>query len=534
MTILPWLPWTGPLLLAVIGLISSGREPHRLADRGAVVALLALASAGVVLVVPGGVLRTPTVGLDGLGLSGYLDGLSATMLALVSFVGAVVLRFSRNYLDGDPRHGSFLRTLVLTLAAVLAMVVSGNLALTGVAWLATGVGLRRLLTFYRHRPAAVLCARKNLLVSRTADFLLLVAAILLWRAAGSLDYAHLFARAAEWREAALPTPVSLAAALIVFAVLLKSAQLPVHGWLLEVMETPTPVSALLHAGVINGGGFLVLRLSPVIDQAPGALALLAVVGAATAIVGSLVMLTQTSVKVSLAWSTVAQMGFMMLELGLGAYAAALLHVVAHSLYKAHAFLSSGSVVELARAAWSPAPGERPHPGRLGLALVGAVVIALTVGKLFGADLVHAPGVVVLGAVLVFGLTQLLAQAIDTRPSAYVLLRACGLAIALAVTWFGLQATSERLLIGALPVHATAASPLTIALAVLVIVAFAALTLFQVVAVGHVDGLRWRALHAHVANGLYLNTLSNRCVLRLWPKPPQLVAAPADRNAGASA
>ena len=534
MTILPWLPLTGPLLLALIGLVPSGREPRRLADLGAAVALVALASAALVLVVPGGVLRTPTVGLAGVGLSGYLDGLSATMLALVSFVGAVVLRFSRNYLDGDPRHGAFLRTLALTLAAVLAMVVSGNLALTGLAWLATGVGLRRLLTFYRHRPAAMLCARKNLLVSRTADLLLLVAAILLWRAAGSLDYAHLFARAAEWRNAVLPLPVSVAAVLVALAALLKSAQIPVHGWLLEVMETPTPVSALLHAGIINGGGFLVLRLSPVVDQVPGALALLAVVGAATAIAGSLVMLTQTSVKVSLAWSTVAQMGFMMLELGLGAYAAALLHVVAHSLYKAHAFLSSGSVVELARAAWSPAPGERPHPGRLGLALAGAVVIALTVGRLFGADLVHAPGVVVLGAVLVFGLTQLLAQAIDARPSAYVLVRAAGLAIALAVTWFGLQAASERLLIGVLPVHVAAASPLAIALAVSVIAAFAALTLLQVVAVGHVDGPCWRALHAHMANGLYLNTLANRWVLRLWPRPPQPLAAPADRNAGASA
>ena len=534
MTILPWLPWIGPLLLTLVALVPSGCKPRRLADLAAAAALGALASAAVVFVAPGGVLRMPTVGLAGVGFSGYLDGLSATMLALVSLVGAVVLRFSRNYLDGDPRQGPFLRTLALTLAAVLAMVVSGNLALTGFAWLATGVGLRRLLTFYRHRPAAVLCVRKNLLVSRTADLLLLVAAILLWRAAGSLDYADLFARAAEWRNAALPMSVSVAAALVALAALLKSAQVPVHGWLLEVMEAPTPVSALLHAGIINGGGFLVLRLSPVLDQAPGALALLAVVGAATAIIGSLVMLTQTSVKVSLAWSTVAQMGFMMLELGLGAYAAALLHIVAHSLYKAHAFLSSGSVVELARAAWSPAPGVRPHPGRFGLALAGAVVIALTVGRLFGANLVHAPGVVVLGAVLVFGLTQLLAQAIDARPSGYVLVRVAGLALALAVAWFGLQAVSERLFAGVLPVHVAAASPLAIALAVLVIAAFAALTLFQVVAAGHVDGPRWRALHAHVANGLYLNTLANRWVLRLWPKPPRPLAAPPDLNAGVSA
>ena len=155
MTILPWLPWIGPLLLTLVALVPSGCKPRRLADLAAAAAMGALASAAVVFVAPGGVLRMPTVGLAGVGFSGYLDGLSATMLALVSLVGAVVLRFSRNYLDGDPRQGPFLRTLALTLAAVLAMVVSGNLALTGFAWLATGVGLRRLLTFYRHRPAAV-------------------------------------------------------------------------------------------------------------------------------------------------------------------------------------------------------------------------------------------------------------------------------------------------------------------------------------------------------------------------------------------
>ena len=530
MSLLPWLPWTGPLVLTLIAWASKGGDPRRLADRSAAGALWALASAAIVFVAPDGVLRTPTLGVQGIGLSGYLDELSATMLALVSFVGAVVLRYSRNYLDGDPRHGPFLRTLALTLAAVQSIAISGNLALTDLAWLATGVGLRRLLTFCCHRPAAVLCARKNLLVSRTADLLLLVGAVLLWGAAGSLDYADLFARAAQWRSTGLPWPVAAAATLVALAAVLKSAQVPTHGWLLEVMETPTPVSALLHAGIINGGGFLILRLSPVIDQAPGALALLAIVGAVTAIVGSLVMLTQTSVKVSLAWSTVAQMGFMMLELGLGAYAAALLHIVAHSLYKAHAFLSSGSVVELARAAWSPAPGERRHPARFGLAMVGALAIVLGVGRMFGADLAHAPGVVVLGAVLVFGLTQLLAQAIDARPSTFVVLRATGLAAGLALAWFGLQAGSERLFAGILPIYA-GASLLTIGLAVLVIASFAALTLFQVVAVGHVDGPRWRALHAHIANGFYLNTIANRWVLRLWPNPPQPSAA--DLQAGAS-
>ena len=535
MPFLSWLIWAGPLALTLIGMAPArltDRDPRRLADVAAGAALLAFASAALVLLAQRGVLRTPTLGVAGFGVSAYVDALSAVMLALVALVGAVVLRYSRNYLDGDPRQAAFLRTLALTLAAVLGMVISGNLALTGLLWLLTGVGLRRLITFYRHRPAAVLCARKNLIVSRTADLCLLVAAVLLFGAVGSLDYAAIFARAAEWRQAGLPASATTAAVLVALAALLKSAQLPTHGWLLEVMETPTPVSALLHAGVINGGGFLILRLSPLVDQAPGALALLAIVGAATAALGSLVMLTQTSVKVSLAWSTVAQMGFMMLECGLGAYSAALLHIVAHSLYKAHAFLSSGSVVELSRAAWTPGPGERPHPARLAIALSVALALTFGIGRLFGADLVHAPGVLVLGAVLMLGLTQLLAQAIDAKPSAYVVTRALGLAAVLACAYFGLQAGSERLFAAALPTSAGAVGPLQVTIAILVIAAFAGLTAFQIAAFGHVDGPRWRALHAHVANGLYLNTLANRWLLRLWPARPSATPVSAKMGAGA--
>ena len=141
----------------------------------------------------------------------------------------------------------------------------------------------------------------------------------------------------------LPLTIA-AAALLAIAALLKSAQFPTHGWLTEVMETPTPVSALLHAGVVNAGGFLLIRFADVMLQAPVVLAVLVMVGGFTALFGSLVMLTQSAVKTSLAWSTVAQMGFMILQCGLALFPIALLHIVAHSLYKAHAFLASGSAI----------------------------------------------------------------------------------------------------------------------------------------------------------------------------------------------
>lgn len=125
----------------------------------------------------------------------------------------------------------------------------------------------------------------------------------------------------------------------------KSAQFPFHFWLPETMETPTPVSALMHAGVINAGGFLIIRLSPIMAYAELASTLLAIIGAFTAVYGSLVMMTQNNIKKKLAYSTMAQMGMMMFACGIGAYSVALFHILAHSLYKAHAFLSTASVIE---------------------------------------------------------------------------------------------------------------------------------------------------------------------------------------------
>jgi len=129
--------------------------------------------------------------------------------------------------------------------------------------------------------------------------------------------------------------------LLVGVAMLKSAQFPFHSWLPDTMETQTPLSALMHAGIINAGGFLIVRLSPVVSLSPVALNTLAIVGAFTAIFASLVMMTQASIKRMLALSTIAQMGFMMLQCGLGAFSIAVLHIVAHSLYKAHAFFIVG-------------------------------------------------------------------------------------------------------------------------------------------------------------------------------------------------
>ena len=523
--------WAWAALLGPLALVCAGALPRLPRDRDAVHAAIAAAIfafaaavAAVVAVALNGPIRTATLGVAGIGFAVYLDVLSAAMFALVSFIGAIVTAYSRNYLNGDPGQERFVKRLCLTLAAVLILIVSGNLLQFTLAWVAASIGLHGLLIFYPRQPA-VLAARKKFLSSRLGDLCLIGAMGSLYAAFGSLDYAAIFSGASASGGG---SEIPAAAGLLVCAAMLKSAQFPLHGWLLEVMETPTPVSALLHAGIINAGGFLVLRFAPVIGVSIPALQALAIVGAVTALFGSAVMLTQTSIKVSLAYSTIAQMGFMMLECGLGAFSAAFLHIVAHSLYKAHAFLSSGGVIDIARASWSPSPGGQPHPARLVIAILAVLFATSGIGALFGATLTGKPGVFVRGAVVAMGRVHLLAQGIDERPNVYVVARTVGAAVLVVLVYFTLQFLVERALAGSLPPTRALQGPLDLAIVVCVVLSFSALTIFQSLVPRKADTPRWQAFYAHVSNGFYVNTLANRWVLRFWPSPP-----PRSRAAGST-
>ncbi|HTY94040.1 MAG TPA: proton-conducting transporter membrane subunit, partial [Steroidobacteraceae bacterium] len=182
------------------------------------------------------------------------------MSLLIAFLGWVIGAYSRRYLRGEPGQSRFAIPYLATLAAVSAVAASSNLGVLIVAWAASSAGLHHLLTFYRERPAAVIVAHKKFLASRLAEVLLLIAAILLYREWGTLDMAVITAHARVGMP--LPRTAGAAAVLIGAAVLLKCAQLPLHGWLIQVMEAPTPVSALLHAGVVNLGGYVLIRLAP--------------------------------------------------------------------------------------------------------------------------------------------------------------------------------------------------------------------------------------------------------------------------------
>ncbi len=353
----------------------------------------------------------------------YFDSLTAIMLLLVSFIGCIITRYSQRYLDGEPTQGRFMKWISFTLGAVLLMIVSSNLVMFTVAWMLTSLALHQLLTHYPNRPSGMLAARKKFLYSRIGDTMLLAALALTFNEFGTFEYTEIFrvAKSLASQESSIPWSVSTIGALYVLGAMTKSAQFPFHSWLPDTMETPTPVSALMHAGIINAGGFLVIRLSPLVSLSHLALDFLALVGAFTALFGSIVMLTQTSIKRSLAYSTIAQMGFMMLQCGLGAFSVAVLHIVAHSLYKAHAFLSTGSVFDAAaRLDLSPLhrlSKERDH-GRslsnLTIAACLAIGIYLAISELSGIHAIEKSGQLILGMIMILALTQLLWNAFDSR------------------------------------------------------------------------------------------------------------------------
>lgn len=449
----------------------------------------------------------------------YFDSLSAVMLLLISFVGLIIARYSVRYLDGEATQGRFLRWMMFTLGAVLMLVISRNLVMFTVAWMVTSLGLHQLLTHFSDRPWAIWAARKKFLISRLGDLLLIAALILTYYCFGSFDYSEIFAAAKTFQQESVDGTwlATLIGGLLVLGAMTKSAQFPFHSWLPDTMETPTPVSALMHAGVINAGGFLIIRLSPLLSLASVALDFLAIVGAFTALFGAVVMLTQTSVKRALAYSTIAQMGFMMLQCGLGAYSAALLHIVAHSVYKAHAFLSSGSVLESAARMKTESP-PRLAGSRAILYLPVALAIAggLVLGTawLLGIHYAAKPGAGILGLIVIIALTQLVWNALATGSWRLTLLGITAAAI-VSGGYFGAYNLTDRLLSSSVSYHAISTTPQDLVVFALVAIGFLAVFVLQATSGSLSHWPHMRRLYIHAANGFYFDIPARRLTALFW-------------------
>lgn len=281
----------------------------------------------------------------------YHDPLSSVMSLLVAGISLVVHVYSVRYMAEERGYVRFFVLLDLMTATILLMVAAGDLITLLVAWHLVGVLLYFLLGHDLRRPVAQRYAFWTFFTYRIGDLPLVLAAVLLYQAFGTLSLPALFAHisASPGTETVFGFPLASTVALLVaLAAFARSAQFPLHTWLPYTMEGPTPVSALMHAGIVNAGGFLMTRFAPVFVYAGEVLHLVFAVGLITAILGSALMLTQNDIKKSLGYSTMGQMGFMFVECGVGAFPLAIYHLIAHGLFKGTLFLSAGDVIGNAR------------------------------------------------------------------------------------------------------------------------------------------------------------------------------------------
>jgi NAD(P)H-quinone oxidoreductase subunit 5 len=300
-------------------------------------------------------------------------------------------------MEGHPARGRFLALLAFATCMAFALSCAANLLLMAVAWVLLSASVHQLLVFGGDTRAAWRAARRKFLVARLGEVALFGAIGLLWWRCGSLDIGACLRVVPQLSHEAL-TPIAL---LLALAAMARSVQVPFHAWLPDTMEAPTPVSALLHAGIVNAGGILLIRFAPLMVRVPEACLLLSVVGTATVVVGALAMQQQLRVKQSLAWSTVAQMGFMVVQCAVAAFPAALLHLIGHGAYKAMAFLRSGETPKRARAlgpAWW-------NMALLVCGTIAAIACMAPAARWTGFDPRHAPGEMALALVVAIGVGQ---------------------------------------------------------------------------------------------------------------------------------
>jgi NADH-quinone oxidoreductase subunit L len=298
---------------------------------------------------------SPVVGMEWLQAGLLLDRLSAVMIVLITGVSTVVHLYSVRYMWGEPGYARFYALLGFMTSILLWMVLSGNLFMLLLCWHLVSWCLYLLLAFNRASAQAMRYARKALAVHLIGDVAFLAGAVLAYSTYGVVEFAALF-EAARLTAASVPLwpggPAIDAVGLITFGIFIgamaKSAQVPLHIWLPDTMDTPTPVSALMHAGIVNAGGFLLNRLAPLYGMAPTTLHVVLIIGSLTALLGATMMLVQSDIKKTLGFSTMGQMGYMTMECGLGAFALAIFHLMAHGLFKATLFLNAGSGIHSAR------------------------------------------------------------------------------------------------------------------------------------------------------------------------------------------
>jgi NADH-quinone oxidoreductase subunit L len=350
--LLPGLPLVGGGLLFAFDIVSGNRSSRRV-----LLAILPTVLAFVLgvfflfhVVSRGPTLLSFPALLPGLPepLAWGVDRLSSIMVLLITGVSAVVQVYSLRYLTGEAGYARFFSLVALETGILLLLVTSRNLLLIFLFWQLMSLGLALLMSHNISRREALKAARKTFLIHRVGDAFFLFGLLLAFRTFHTLDLGTM-SRLVGDSSFRAGTGMVTAIVLCLFAgCMAKSAQFPFHVWLPDTMETPTPVSALMHAGIVNVGGYLMNRTSFLFAHSPLTMHVVFLTGFVTALFGSSIMLTQSDVKRKLGFSTMGQMGYMTMECGLGAFSLAVFHLIAHGIFKATLFLESGKGIRIAR------------------------------------------------------------------------------------------------------------------------------------------------------------------------------------------
>jgi NADH-quinone oxidoreductase subunit L len=344
-------------LLAVTGGDRSGRLRARIgvwpigaAFFGAVATLYVVATNGPITVRlydPAGASAFPVP------ISFYIDRLSAVMMVLISAIGTIIYAYSLDYMYQEPHERRYRGMIGVAIFVLLSMVSSGNLMMLFILWQMLSYLLYILI--HNHAHAGTLeGAFRTFAILRIGDVAFLGGIALAYSLYGTLEFPDLFATAVQSTATVLLMPgiefngATAVTLLLLLGGMSKSAQFPLHVWLPRYLYAPTPVTALLHAGIINAGGFLINRLAPLFGLSSTTLHVAFVIGTLTAVLGATMMLAQNDIKNMLGFSTIGQMGYMIMECGLGAFSLAVFHLIAHGLFKATVFLNCGNAIGRAR------------------------------------------------------------------------------------------------------------------------------------------------------------------------------------------
>ncbi len=355
--LIPVLPLLGAMLVG-LGLISINQVTNRLRQLNAVViislmgAAMGLSFALLWSQIQGHAPYLWTVEWASAGnfhlTMGYtIDHLTSLMLVIVTTVAVLVMIYTDGYMAHDPSYVRFYAYLSLFGSSMLGLVVSPNLVQVYIFWELVGMCSYLLVGFWYDRKAAADACQKAFVTNRVGDFGLLLGILGLFWATGSFDFMIMGDRLSTLVETgSISNFLAIVLAILVFlGPVAKSAQFPLHVWLPDAMEGPTPISALIHAAtMVAAGVFLIARMYPVFENVPAAMNVIAYTGAFTAFLGATIAITQNDIKKGLAYSTISQLGYMVMAMGVGAYSAGLFHLMTHAYFKAMLFLGSGSVI----------------------------------------------------------------------------------------------------------------------------------------------------------------------------------------------